>query len=453
MFVETTSVNTMDTVESGRDGSVRSPTLLIVDSDEAGRDAIVRAVRERGFEIMTAASGGEGVELARRFEPRIVLVAHQLADMPATRLLDVLRHDVALGRTQVVVVGPPHAERAARNAGASEFLAAPVETPRLVQCLLRRLGPVGDADEATSVLLIDDDEACRELARRILEDGGYRVAEAASGREALALIEICRPDVVVLDVVMPGDDGVAVLGQLRADARFRHVPVIFVTALGGISDKLRALKAGGDDYLVKPYDGRELAARVELTLRKARERESMSPNTLLPGTQGIALEVGRRNERALPFAFCYVDVDNFKAFNDNYGYVRADAVIRQLADTLRTAVASHGDGDELLGHIAGDDFVLVARPETAVAVLERALSEFDSIVPFHYDPVDREKGYIVAEDRFGTLRRFPLMSLSAVALWCEPGPSCDYVRISDDAAALKKRAKKIPGSLLLKDWE
>src|SRR5262249_38933386 len=138
--------------------------------------------------------------------------------------------------------------------------------------------------------------------------------------------------------------------------------------------------------------------------------------TQLPGSLAIEREVMQRLAQRKPFAFCYLDLDNLKAFNDYYGFAKADGVIRQTGDLLREVVAQQGSPGDFLGHVAGDDFVLVLDPMNVDKICNQTVEAFDRIIPLYYDKLDRERGYIEADDRFGQRRRFPIMSVSVVAV-------------------------------------
>ncbi|MBL8913493.1 MAG: diguanylate cyclase, partial [Archangium sp.] len=223
--------------------------------------------------------------------------------------------------------------------------------------------------------------------------------------------------------------------------------VIFISARGDTSAKVRALKLGGDDYLTKPFDALELGARVESVLRR-RTTDNASPTTQLPGSAAIEREVQRRIGDAAAFAFCYLDLDNLKAFNDFYGFAKADGVVRQTADILREVVTQFGDGSEFVGHVAGDDFVFIVRPEQVDGICRRIIESFDRIIPLYYERTDRERGYIEAEDRYGNRRRFPIMSVSIAAVMTDG--TVDHPELARQAAELKKRAKAITGSVVLR---
>jgi diguanylate cyclase (GGDEF)-like protein len=224
--------------------------------------------------------------------------------------------------------------------------------------------------------------------------------------------------------------------------------VIFVSARSETASKIRALKLGGDDYLTKPFDALELGARVESVLRRREQELGASPTTQLPGSGAIERDVARRLQARESFAFCYLDLDNLKAYNDCYGFAKADAVIRQTGDLLREIFEQHGVPGDFLGHVAGDDFVFVTSVESADRICERAVEAFDRIIPLYYDQADRDRGHIEADDRYGERRQFPVMSVSVVAVLAEPGS--DHATLARQAAELKRRAKAVAGSIYLR---
>jgi PleD family two-component response regulator len=283
----------------------------------------------------------------------------------------------------------------------------------------------------------------------VLVNMGFEVALAGTLDEARRAMLERPPDLLLLDVVMPDGDGFTFMQDLKAERASRTLSVIFISARTETSAKVRALKLGGDDYLTKPFDALELGARVESVLRRKTQEHGWSPTTQLPGSAAIERDVQARLRARKPFAFCYLDLDNLKGFNDYYGYAKADGVIRQTGDLLREIIAAEGSPTDFLGHVAGDDFVFVTEPATVDRVCQRAIETFDRIIPLYYDRQDRERGFIQGEDRFGQPRQFPVMSVSIVAVIAD-GVSQDHPELARVAAEMKKRAKAIQGSVYLR---
>src|SRR5262249_10896890 len=157
-------------------------------------------------------------------------------------------------------------------------------------------------------------------------------------------------------------------------------------------------------------DSMELGARIETILERSEQELAASPTTKLPGSVSIEKEINRLLTQGEKFALCYLDLDNLKAYNDAYGYAKADGVVRQTGDILRETVVQLGDAHDFVGHIAGDDFVMITVPERADQLCNAIIDRFDHIIPYFYTTEDRERGFIEADDRYGERRRFPIMS-------------------------------------------
>src|SRR6058998_2992871 len=219
-----------------------------------------------------------------------------------------------------------------------------------------------------SVLVVDDDPDVARFIEVNLRSAGYEVAVASNGEEALERALDGRPDLILLDVMMPKMDGFEVAQRLRRDPRTSSCSIIMLTAKALSSDKVLGLSSGADDYIIKPFDPVELLARVKGTLRRAREMRALSPLTGLPGNIRIQEEIERQVREARPFAVLYCDLDNFKAYNDQKGFVRGDRLIQAVARIIQDAVVEHVGTDGFVGHVGGDDFVAVLGPEPSEAV-------------------------------------------------------------------------------------
>ena len=264
----------------------------------------------------------------------------------------------------------------------------------------------------TRVLIVDDDEDIRAYLEVTLELAGFDVLLAGSGEHALAVARDEEPDLVVLDVMMPGIDGLEVLRRLRADARTSHLPVILLTAKAQTDDTVRGLEVGADDYVTKPFDAEVLLARIHSALRRADLQRARNPLTGLPGNEPIQRTLASRLEADEPVALLYVDLDQFKPFNDYYGFLRGDDALRSLAALLHRVAVEVGDERTFVGHVGGDDFVMLVHPDRAEDTAEEICNRFDQLAPTLYDAADREVGTIEVADRRGVPQRYGLLSLS-----------------------------------------
>jgi diguanylate cyclase (GGDEF)-like protein len=292
-----------------------------------------------------------------------------------------------------------------------------------------------------TVLVADDDADIRAFLEITLQLEGFEVHEATDGVEAIEAARRVVPDVILLDVMMPRMDGIEALRVLRADARTSHIPVVLLTARAQREDTLQGLDAGADDYITKPFDGEVLVARLHAALRRADQQRSLNPLTGLPGNERILSELDCRLGDGTPFAMLYADLDQFKPFNDLYGFLRGDEAIRAVADLLRQVARDLGDADTFVGHVGGDDFVVVLAPELAEAVAGEICRRFDDLAPTLYDPADRMAGSIEVPDRRGVPQRFPLLSLSIGVATTERREFAHQGEVVTVATEMKRYAK------------
>lgn len=264
----------------------------------------------------------------------------------------------------------------------------------------------------TTILVVDDDEAIRDYLAVTLELAGLEIVFARDGVEALDLARRRRADLVLLDVMMPGMGGLTALARLQADPRTRHLPVVLLSARSEHEDAIAGLEAGADDYLTKPVEPDELLARVRAALRRADGQRLRNPLSGLPGNETIQAELARRVATGTPLALLHVDLDGFKAYNDHYGFVRGDEALRAVAATLLDLQDGFADDRAFVGHVGGDDFVVLCDPQDAEATARAICERVDRLAPTLYDPVDREAGTISVTDRQGVHRHFPLLTVS-----------------------------------------
>jgi GGDEF domain-containing protein/CHASE3 domain sensor protein len=176
-----------------------------------------------------------------------------------------------------------------------------------------------------------------------------------------------------------------------------------------------------------------------------------SPLTRLPG--GIAIEniLNKRIAAGTPIAFCLMDIDNFKAYNDHYGYAKGNDIIQATAGTIGEAVAKYGNKDDFIGHIGGDDFVLITTPDLYPRICQAIIDSFDKTIPDFYDEQDRQRGHIVGENRQGQEVKFPLATLSIAVVTNIKRKFKNHIQYGEVAAEMKEHAKTLPGSIFMVD--
>jgi diguanylate cyclase (GGDEF)-like protein len=284
------------------------------------------------------------------------------------------------------------------------------------------------------ILVADDDRDIARFVELNLTLEGFDVELVHDGAEALQRATDDPPDLIVLDVMMPVLDGVEVVRRLRAQAATAAIPVVMLTAKSLSADKVV-----------------ELVARVRTTLRRTADNRSVSPLTGLPGNHRIDIEIASRAQAQQPYAVCHVDLDEFKSFNDAYGFLRGDDLLMVLSNCLQQLGGeAAGNPPVFVGHVGGDDFVLVCTPEQAEPLCAAIVQAFDAAVPTFYDAEDAMRGYLEVTDRRGEMRRHSLVSVSiGVAIYT--GGDRDHRAVVAAASEMKGVAKTKPGSVVAVD--
>ncbi|EIW00478.1 diguanylate cyclase (GGDEF) domain-containing protein [Thermoanaerobacter siderophilus SR4] len=200
-----------------------------------------------------------------------------------------------------------------------------------------------------NILIVDDNKLTRKILKDILENAGYGVLEAKDGEEALQIYKNKLPDMVILDIVMPGMTGFDLLRILRKEEENLMLPIILLTSQDNFEEKIKGLELGADDYLVKPFNDKELLFKVNNLFQRIEHNRMANPLTGLRGNIDIKEEIKRRIKENKPYAILYIDLDNFKSYNDYYGFLRGDNVIKLTAKILSDAVNLIGNERDFFG--------------------------------------------------------------------------------------------------------
>ncbi len=301
------------------------------------------------------------------------------------------------------------------------------------------------------ILAVDDEPDILRLTQYLLESWGYEVATASNGREAIDVARADPPDLILMDVNMEEMNGFEACETLKSDFATSFIPVIMLTSQDQVQNKVTGLDKGADDYVIKTVDPLELKARIEMVIRRTQEQSSANPLTKLPGNIVIERVVRERLARGDVFSVCYADLDNFKAYNDKYGYEAGDRVIVHTARLLMQAARELGDGKDFVGHIGGDDFVVITTPARDDTLCSRVIERFDGTIVDFYSAEDRRQGYIEVENRAGVLEKFPIMTITIAVVSNEHEPFPSSHVIAERAAELKKYLKRFSGSNYLSE--
>jgi Response regulator containing a CheY-like receiver domain and a GGDEF domain len=280
------------------------------------------------------------------------------------------------------------------------------------------------------------------MLRIYFQSQGYEVAVAPRGGDAL---EMCRqqlPNIVVLDIMLPDIDGYEVCRQLRSNLRTSHIPIIFLTQKDERSDKIQGLELGADDYITKPFDVEELRLRVKNAIARATYESLTNPTTGLPSARLIEDQL-RRLLRRDNWGIIYIGIDRLEPFKEVYGFVAADEVLRYTAMVLGETADRIGTPEDFIGHIGGDDFLVITRKELIRPMVQDMTRRFSEGIVTHYDFKTRQQGYLVIRDDQGNEQRVGLMELAIGAISSDDGPFTDIREITE-AAAAARRERRLP---------
>lgn len=312
-----------------------------------------------------------------------------------------------------------------------------------------------ETTEKYKILIVDD--ATENLTMLItLLKHEYEIFVAKNGKTALEIAKTKRPDLILLDIIMPEMDGYDVCRTLKKDSLTSNIPVIFVTMMNEEEDEANGFTIGAVDYITKPFKPAIVKSRIKTHLKLKSAMEELkrlyslaldaNPITKLPGNNSIMATISRAIKSKQAVCVIYADLDHFKAFNDKYGFAYGDAVILFTGNVLKRATQEAECEDAFIGHIGGDDFVLVVPSDKCQNTVRHITRIFDNEIIDFYKPEDASAKCIMTTDRQGKSQIYQMMSISMAGVDLSHGIYENYIQISDVCANLKKKAKAHPGS-------
>ncbi len=310
------------------------------------------------------------------------------------------------------------------------------------------------------ILVVDDVADNIRMLVEILKDE-FATIPATSGEMALQKLATTVFDLVLLDIMMPDLDGYEVCRAIKSNPDTADIPVIFITAVSEAMDDARGFTVGGDDYISKPFNPSTVKARVrhQIKLRQViKELEELyqvaldnHPISGLPGNNTIRNRIATVIKKRAGVVVVYADLDNFKAFNDNYGFALGDDVLRFAADTLKTVMNRVVSADGFLGHIDGDDFVMLIPLELLDQICDEIILRFDEGIRQFYNKDDLDNGFITSTSRSGDVEQVPIMSISMAGVNLTQTDYGHYLTVIDACMEMKEVARNEPGSIFVLD--
>jgi len=317
---------------------------------------------------------------------------------------------------------------------------------------LIRAGIMISADKKGEVILVvEDDDSVREIIKFSLELAGYQVIAVGDGASAIDKAVALKPDLILLDLMIPVCDGYEVCRRLKNDFLTGQIPIVILTAKRDMEDKVAGMEAGADDYITKPFNRTELLARVKMVLLRTAQHRESNPLTGLPGSVTIERHASELLAEGEKFAVIVIDVDNFKAYNDIYGYAQGDVAIQLLAEVIADIATVYGEG-VFVGHVGGDDFVVLAAPENAKEIGDKIIKNYEEKSEMLFNAEDLARGYFISKTREGEEKRYPCVFSVTIAVAVNTNARySNYLQMVDVATELKNYGKTIEGSKVVVD--
>lgn len=270
-----------------------------------------------------------------------------------------------------------------------------------------------------------------------LQSRAYQVLTHHKLSQLLGIIYSDPPDLIIIDISSPNKEIRSLIQSLKGDSYFSAIPVIGLISAPD-PDQFPWDDFQLDDFLFLPIRYSELFIRIELSIRRIQRVFDNNPLTRLPGNTSVQNAIS--DAIGKPMAVCYIDINNFKPYNDVYGFTRGDEVLRMLGRIMSNAVKESGGG--FAGHIGGDDFVFIVLLERAEIVCSTIIDNFTTIALDLFDEGDRKNGYYIALNRKGQQERFPLLSIAISIVPTNQTKIHHCGKVVEMAAELKIIAKK-----------
>lgn len=300
------------------------------------------------------------------------------------------------------------------------------------------------------IYLIDDNPDLKENLKKIFKgDKEYRFTSVATEKLDIALKNI--PSLIIINEDNIKEDIVELCKKIKEDEDNSITPIIILSYNRDHEHRIAMLELGISHYIINPIDEEYLYYTIKNILRLIYINRRVSPLTGLPGNVQIQAEMKKRFSSKETFAMVYLDLDNFKAYNDIYGFLKGDEIIKFTAKTILKNIHTDEYEDSFVGHIGGDDFVAIVSHIDYDRICQNIIADFDLNVTKYFTDQDAEQGYIEVENRRGVVEQFPLTSISIGVVEVEKGRFANVLEIGEAGASVKHLAKTIHGSTYVVD--
>ncbi len=305
---------------------------------------------------------------------------------------------------------------------------------------------------ARDISLICQDDSLNWKITKILVEQDYTITTSRTLSEGLGKVYEVPPALIIMHEPLIKGSALRLLRNFKKDTLFSHIPALLLTPPEWSKKVISWDSYPVEDFIATSFKHEELLNRIGLCLSRYSRTLDPNPLTRLPGNTSIMREIQQKLDLEQRAAICYVDIDNFKAFNDKYGFARGDEALRMTARILSNVIRDYHREDTFVGHVGGDDFVFIVPAEHVDDVCGKIIARFDSIIPNLYDDDDRKRGSILSKDRQGKKQRFPLMTISIAIVVNDASKNLKhYGEVSEAASQIKKHVKKKENSNYMLD--
>lgn len=295
------------------------------------------------------------------------------------------------------------------------------------------------------IYIIDNTQNVLNILKQIFKDDvDYQFKSVKTDELNIALKNI--PDMIIIDEDTINMDIIELCKSIRENEDNSITPIVVISSEWEKEHRIKILEQSIEYFIVKPIDREYFYYTVKNILNLLQNNRRISPLTGLPGNVQIQAEMKKRLLNREQFAMFYFDLDNFKAYNDTYGFSNGDEIIKFTARTIVENIHKMGTEDSFIGHIGGDDFVAITGKTDYEKICKNIISDFDTYVLGYYSDEDVQKGYIEVANRRGIIEQFPLTSISIGVVEITPGRFKNTLEIGEVGAQVKHQAKSVMGS-------
>lgn len=300
------------------------------------------------------------------------------------------------------------------------------------------------------VYLIDDDDKLKKLLTESFKDNkNYKFKQIRTENIDVALKDI--PALIIVNEDTISENAETICNKIRNNDDNSITPIIVVTSNIEREHRIRVLQEGATYFIKNPIDFEYLFYTINNITNLLYLNRKVSPLTNLPGNVQIQAEIKRRLMKKEYFVMLYLDLDNFKAYNDVYGFSKGDEIIKFTARTIINNVHAKDEDNNFVGHIGGDDFIAIVDDDNFEEICQNIVLEFDKNIKKYFNEDDLKKGYLEVPNRKGIIEEFPLTTISVGAVEVTPERFKNALEIGEEGAQVKHLAKTIPGSTYVID--